>query len=300
MAARIEVKEGATIGVEDGAYLVAWQPGDSDWKKVPTTELQVTKGLAETALQPSSVGTAAFMDEEQVVKVVDHDAAVADLQGQINDIVAGGVGGGEGGEVGTRWHKGTGAPTNDIGENNDYYLRESPPTIYGPKAAGAWPSTGLALGSPGAAGTKWHTGDGLPVNSLGADGDYYIDKQGWAFYGPKAAGVWPATGVSMTSGMSAEEMASMLAGTFVPVATYNADIASLQAQMTAMQEQLDALTHTVNTGFPIRLPFTLIAPDTAEVGVGGTFPLPLPFRLGGGGAGTGSSNLPLTLPFTLH
>jgi hypothetical protein len=44
---------------------------------------------------------------------------------------------------------GTAAPTNDIGVNNDYYLLWAgfgnyglnPVSIYGPKAAGVWPST---------------------------------------------------------------------------------------------------------------------------------------------------------------
>ena len=36
------------------------------------------------------------------------------------------------------------------------------------------------------------TGSGTPSNTLGLNGDYYIDEATGNFYGPKAAGVWPA------------------------------------------------------------------------------------------------------------
>ncbi len=35
-------------------------------------------------------------------------------------------------------------------------------------------------------------GDGPPANSLGQNGDFYIDKTNWVMYGPKLAGIWPA------------------------------------------------------------------------------------------------------------
>jgi hypothetical protein len=43
------------------------------------------------------------------------------------------------------------------------------------------------------------SGTAPPANSLGINGDFYIDSLGLMVYGPKAAGVWPA-GVSMSSG----------------------------------------------------------------------------------------------------
>src|ERR1019366_5851308 len=54
------------------------------------------------------------------------------------------VGGGGGSPVGipagaTIWY-GTGAPLNTVGANGDYYLNTSSYCLYGPKAAGAWPS----------------------------------------------------------------------------------------------------------------------------------------------------------------
>lgn len=41
-------------------------------------------------------------------------------------------------------------------------------------------------------GTRWHETTGAPAGTLGADGDYAIDKTNFYIYGPKAAGVWPA------------------------------------------------------------------------------------------------------------
>lgn len=40
-------------------------------------------------------------------------------------------------------------------------------------------------------------GSGAPANTLGNDGDFYIDTAGHLLYGPKAGGHWPATGVSL-------------------------------------------------------------------------------------------------------
>ncbi len=41
-------------------------------------------------------------------------------------------------------------------------------------------------------------GSGVPDDSLGVDGDYYIDNTDEVIYGPKAAGAWPGSGVSFS------------------------------------------------------------------------------------------------------
>jgi hypothetical protein len=46
------------------------------------------------------------------------------------------------------------------------------------------------------------TGSGAPSNTLGLNGDYYIDAATGNFYGPKASGAWPAT-TSAIQGRSA-------------------------------------------------------------------------------------------------
>ena len=45
------------------------------------------------------------------------------------------------------FRSGAGAPTTDLGGNGDCYLRTNPPTLYGPKADGAWPP-GVSLVGP--------------------------------------------------------------------------------------------------------------------------------------------------------
>lgn len=47
-------------------------------------------------------------------------------------------------------------------------------------------------GTDGADGKTMLSGSGAPDNSLGQDGDFYIDIADWLIFGPKAAGVWPA------------------------------------------------------------------------------------------------------------
>jgi hypothetical protein len=40
-------------------------------------------------------------------------------------------------------------------------------------------------------------GTGAPSNTLGTDGDFYLDTASNKLYGPKSAGTWPATGASL-------------------------------------------------------------------------------------------------------
>ena len=65
-------------------------------------------------------------------------------------------------------------------------------------AAGTAGATG-PTGPTGATGTSGNTvwnGTGAPSNTLGANGDFYIDTAADNLYGPKASGAWP-TGVSL-------------------------------------------------------------------------------------------------------
>lgn len=47
-------------------------------------------------------------------------------------------------------------------------------------------------GDPGADGHSVLSGSIPPTNSVGANGDFYINTSTWTIYGPKAAGVWPS------------------------------------------------------------------------------------------------------------
>jgi len=52
-------------------------------------------------------------------------------------------------------------------------------------------------GTPGADGQTILHGAGAPLDSLGTDGDFYLDDAAFDLYGPKVGGVWPAAGASL-------------------------------------------------------------------------------------------------------
>jgi hypothetical protein len=56
-------------------------------------------------------------------------------------------------------------------------------------------------------------GAGAPSNSLGLNGDYYIDEATGNFYGPKAAGAWPAKFATLSYQPAAT---GLVAGTYYP------------------------------------------------------------------------------------
>jgi hypothetical protein len=51
-------------------------------------------------------------------------------------------------------------------------------------------------GSPGANGSSILNGFGAPSSALGANNDFYLDRQNWLIYGPKTNGAW-GSGVSI-------------------------------------------------------------------------------------------------------
>ena len=55
-----------------------------------------------------------------------------------------------------------------------------------------------AQGIAGAAGATIVNGQAAPTAQDGQDGDYFYDQANTTFFGPKASGAWPATGVQMT------------------------------------------------------------------------------------------------------
>ena len=90
---------------------------------------------------------------------------------------------------------GSGAPSNALGTNGDFYLDIAAREIYGPKASGAWPAAVVLAGEDGTDGSNGKTvlsGAGAPAGGTGVDGDFYIDTGLWAIHGPKASGAWPA------------------------------------------------------------------------------------------------------------
>jgi hypothetical protein len=57
-------------------------------------------------------------------------------------------------------------------------------------------------GPNGAPGSVIYSGIGIPSNSLGVDGDYYLDQASAILYGPKASNVWPGSGLDLRGGAS--------------------------------------------------------------------------------------------------
>jgi len=91
-------------------------------------------------------------------------------------------------------------PTDSVGNDGDYYVNTATSILFGPKANGTWPPgapLGDGSGSSGGGGTIL-SGVGTPDNSVGSNGDFYLDTSTWMLYGPKANDTWP-TGVALVS-----------------------------------------------------------------------------------------------------
>ncbi|QGZ16318.1 hypothetical protein Hena1_01680 [Erwinia phage Hena1] len=119
---------------------------------------------------------------------------------------------GDDGEQGSVWIWGATPPADTVGRDGDYFLVVPvPPTdssngdVYN-KASGTWTYIGNIRGADGdgsgtgSDGAKWFNGTGVPVASLGADGDYYLrtttvsTTAGNGDVYVKASGAWSVTG----------------------------------------------------------------------------------------------------------
>ncbi len=99
------------------------------------------------------------------------------------------------GAAGAVWRNGTGVPAGSLGIDGDYYLDISTGDVYlraagnyalatnilgpvgpqGPQGPQGLQGTVGATGPQGPAGSTWRDGAGVPADTLGADGDYYLD-----------------------------------------------------------------------------------------------------------------------------
>ena len=129
---------------------------------------------------------------------------------------------------------GIGAPTETLGNVDDYYLDLSNSNLYGAKTAQGWGNpislkgiqgdkgekgdtgatgqkgekgdTGATgqkgdkgdTGTPGQNGSKIYAGIGAPTINIGAVGDWYIDSQNKRLYGPKEASGWSNEYIPLT------------------------------------------------------------------------------------------------------
>lgn len=81
---------------------------------------------------------------------------------------------------------GTGAPSDSLGVNGDYYVATDTHIFYGPKTAGAWPA-GTSIVGP--IGSVILYGTGVPSGGTGVNGDLYVRTSNGDLYA-KAAGAW--------------------------------------------------------------------------------------------------------------
>lgn len=89
----------------------------------------------------------------------------------------------------------TGVPGAGVGVDGDFANDAAAMVMYGPKAAGAWPTGVSYKGATGSAGSKWHTGEAAPVTGTGVAGDFYLQSNGDVF-GPKTS-VWGSVVASL-------------------------------------------------------------------------------------------------------
>ena len=115
---------------------------------------------------------------------------------------------GDDGEDGRTILYDTDDPGDEIGEDGDFFINTYTWEIFGPKYSGSWPPGESIIGpegddgADGAVGPKGDAGDdgadgasvlsgtGAPDNSLGKEGDFYLDTGEGHLYGPKAPEGW--------------------------------------------------------------------------------------------------------------
>jgi len=102
------------------------------------------------------------------------------------------------GASGSIWYNGTTVPTTSIGANGDFYLNTVNGDIYN-RINNLWVLVGNMkgvqgdYGLPGKDGTIWHEGTSTPANTLGVDGDFYLNTFTCNIY-TKNNGVWVQIG----------------------------------------------------------------------------------------------------------
>ncbi|HEM3178662.1 TPA: hypothetical protein U0919_002245, partial [Streptococcus suis] len=143
------------------------------------------------------------------------------------------------GAAGTSMRSGTTVPANTLGINGDTYINTTNGDLY-TKANNVWTKKGNLkgatgatgatgkTGATGAAGTSMRSGTTVPANTLGINGDTYINTANGDLY-TKANNVWTkqgnlkgatgATGAKGATGATGAAGTSMRSGTTVPANT---------------------------------------------------------------------------------
>ena len=94
---------------------------------------------------------------------------------------------GEDGANGNMWHVGTGVPLTTLGVAGDLYLEGIVGTVYQKRDGDYWLPTDCNLrgndGKDGTNGAKWYNGTTSPDETIGANGDWYVNTSTWdVFY----------------------------------------------------------------------------------------------------------------------
>jgi hypothetical protein len=205
------------------------------------------------------------------------------------------------GAAGITWRTGSGVPSNGTGQDGDLYLDTATGDVY-KRVSGAYgvivniqgadgadgsdgaPGADGADGAPGTNGTDgadgsvWRSSSGVPSNSLGVDGDYYLNTANGDVYA-KAAGAYSvvanitgpagadgadgadgAPGATIASGVSIADAGGYYTGTDVEAALQEigaggiggggaVDAAYAVSHLTADQTLSSSATWTQLTGF---------------------------------------------------
>lgn len=190
-----------------GALAASWIPAGS----VDTRQI-APGAVTNTRLGTESVGTKKIKSgavttreiKNATIRPIDFSwlvwAAIAELPGRQGPAGAAGATGATGapgpagaqGAVGPAGActaqtilNGSGPPAASAGNDGDFYIDTASSTLYGPKAAGAWPATGTSLvgpaGSTGATGPPGPSGPQGPVGPEGpAGGTFAPDYGQWS------------------------------------------------------------------------------------------------------------------------
>jgi hypothetical protein len=114
--------------------------------------------------------------------------------------------------IGNAIFTGSGQPDASTSIDGDIWIDTATGNVY-QKQSGAWSSVIMNIRGPqgqsgaagakgdkgdtGSAGTSILAGNGAPSNTLGNNGDNYINKTNGDFFGPKASGAWPTSTLNL-------------------------------------------------------------------------------------------------------
>lgn len=85
--ADVEASTAEIVGLEDGGhFVVVIDTGTAEPKRLPVADVAAAVTLAETAIQPADLGTAAYADAEDFAPM----SIIAEIEAGLDAILAGG------------------------------------------------------------------------------------------------------------------------------------------------------------------------------------------------------------------